>query len=188
MHSRGVKETSRSCAHAKKIQAFCLFFQLKEKTMKFKPAVCTALAMLAVAVAAPAWPATATSEHDAHHPDGATSAPTVDASRFGMQMRTMQEMHQKMMAAKTPDERAALMSDHMKAMQDGMVMMGQMSGGMPSGEGMGMGVMKKDGATKAMKKGGPISEHDTMHRRMDMMEMMMQMMIDRQAAIPPAAK
>ena len=63
--------------------------------------------------------------HETHHP-AADAAPRVDPARFDQQMKTMQEMHQKMMAAKTPAERAALMKDHMKAMQDGMAMMGQM--------------------------------------------------------------
>jgi hypothetical protein len=43
-------------------------------------------------------------------------------------MKTMQEMHQKMMNAKTPAERQALMADHMKAMQGGMAMMKEMQG------------------------------------------------------------
>jgi hypothetical protein len=47
----------------------------------------------------------------------------------------MQEMHEKMMAARTPAERQALMADHMKAMQDGMAMMGQMKP--PAGKGPG---------------------------------------------------
>ena len=37
-------------------------------------------------------------------------------------------MHQKMMNAKTPAERQALMADHMKAMQGGMAMMKEMHG------------------------------------------------------------
>jgi hypothetical protein len=155
--------------------------------MKFKPAPAVTLAILVAAVAAPAWPASAADEHAAHHPAASATAPTVDAGRFNTQMQTMQEMHQKMMAAKTPDERAAFMSDHMKAMQDGMAMMGQMSGGMPPGA-MGMGGMKMEGVSKPMKKGEGPSEHESMHRRMDMMEMMMQMMVDRQAAMPPASK
>lgn len=106
-----------------------------------------------------------------------------------MQMQTMQVMHQKMMAAKTPEERAALMSDRMKAMQDGMAMMSQMSSGMPPGAmGMGMGGMKKDGVSMPTKMGELPSEHESMHRRMDMTEVMMQMMMDRQAAMPSAGK
>ena len=76
-------------------------------------------------------------------------------------MKSMQEMHDKMMAAKTPEERQTLMTEHMKTMQAGMSMMGEMRG-----------------AKGAM---GP----DAMSKRMDMMEMMMQMMMDRDA---PAAK
>jgi len=79
----------------------------------------------------------------------------------------MQEMRQTMMAAKTPDERAVLMNDHMKAMQDGMDMMSQMGGGMPMG-GIGMKGMAEDGAAMPMNK-GERSEHASMHQRMDMM-------------------
>ena len=71
-------------------------------------------------------------EHAAHHPEGA-SAPAAKATpkaaapaRMDMQMKSMQEMHEKMMAAKTPEERQALMTEHMKSMQGGMAMMGQM--------------------------------------------------------------
>jgi hypothetical protein len=38
-------------------------------------------------------------------------------------MKAMQEMHQKMMDAKTPAERQALMADRMKAMEGGVAMM-----------------------------------------------------------------
>lgn len=75
-------------------------------------------------------------------------------------MKSMQEMHDKMMAAKTPEERQALMADHMKAMQGGMGMMGQMRGA----------------------QGGTSTSPEMMAKRMDMMEMMMQMMMDREAA------
>ena len=39
-----------------------------------------------------------------------------------------QTMHEKFLAAKTPEERQALMAEHMKLMQDGMAMMKQMGG------------------------------------------------------------
>lgn len=113
-------------------------------------------------------------EHAAHHPPGTAAgtpaAPT--AGQMDSMMKSMQEMHDKMMAAKTPEERAALMKDHMKLMQDGMGMMGGMrcgKGGMGMGGGMSMGPQM-------------------MCKRMDMMEMMMQMMMDREAMRPPAAK
>ena len=43
-------------------------------------------------------------------------------------MKAMDEMHQKMMAAKTPEEKKALMAEHMNTMQEGMKMMGMMGG------------------------------------------------------------
>ncbi len=90
-------------------------------------------------------------------------------------MKSMQERHDKMMAAKTPEERQALMADHMKAMKDGMDMMGQMKSG-KSSMGMGGGMAGTQG------------HHDMMSKRMDMMEMMMQMMVDREAARSAPAK
>jgi len=83
-------------------------------------------------------------EHKAHHPAGSTSPapsqmkaaakPTGAGQMAGMakmdeQMKAMQAMHEKMMAAKTPEERQALMDEHMKLMQDGMGMMQQMGAG-----------------------------------------------------------
>ena len=114
-------------------------------------------------------------EHAAHHPEGA-SAPAAKATpkaaapaQMDMQMKSMQEMHEKMMAAKTPEERQALMTEHMKSMQGGMAMMGQMK------------------APDAKVSGKPMSP-EMMGKRMDMMEMMMQMMMDREAARTPAGK
>ena len=114
-------------------------------------------------------------EHAAHHPEGA-SAPAAKATpkaaapaQMDMQMKSMQEMHEKMMAAKTPDERQALMTEHMKSMQGGMAMMGQMK------------------APDAKGSGKPMSP-EMMGKRMDMMEMMMQMMMDREGMKPPTSK
>jgi hypothetical protein len=90
------------------------------------------------------------------------------------QMKTMHEMHQKVMNAKTPEERQALMADHMKAMQGGMAMMNDMQGMQGMG-GMGGG------------KGMPADmsgRHQTMADHMAMMQMMMDMMMDR---MPPAS-
>jgi hypothetical protein len=113
-------------------------------------------------------------DHAAHHPPGSAAAagavPT--PGRMDSMMKSMQEMHDRMMAAKTPEERARLMQEHMKVMQDGMAMMGGMRGGKG---GMGMG-------------GGMSMGPEMMGKRMDMMEMMMQMMMDRESARPPAAK
>jgi len=116
-------------------------------------------------------------EHAAHHSEGASppaakatpKAATAAPAQMDMQMKSMQEMHEKMMAAKTPEERQALMTEHMKSMQGGMAMMGQMK------------------TPDAKSSGKPMSP-EMMGKRMDMMEMMMQMMMDREAARTPAGK
>ena len=61
----------------------------------------------------------------------------MDMSKMDAQMKKMREMHEKMVAAKTPEERSKLMAEHVKTMQDGMQMMGSMSGM----HGGGMGAM-----------------------------------------------
>ena len=106
--------------------------------------------------------------HETHHP-AADAAPRVDPARFDQQMKTMQEMHQKMMAAKTREERQALMAEHMKAMQGGMSMMCEMGSG-------GMGMQ------------GGAGSNDMMKRCMEMKDMTMQMMMDRESGKPPATK
>ena len=142
--------------------------------------ICILAAAAAVTLAGcssfPGWGAKQAAEHERHHP-AAEAAPKVDPAKFDQQMKTMQEMHQKMMAAKTPAERAALMKDHMKVMQDGMAMMGQMGGGMPMMDQMGGGMSSMPGGMQK-----------DMMQHMAMMQMMMQMMVDREAAMPPAAR
>ena len=75
-------------------------------------------------------------QHQAHHPAGAASAPAsktksgkpgADTVQMDAQMKTMRAMHDRMMAANTPEERHALMPEHMKAMQGGMTMMAGMT-------------------------------------------------------------
>jgi len=91
-------------------------------------------------------------------------------------MKTMQGMHEKMMNAKTPEERSKLMAEHMKAMQEGMAMMGGMSGA-------GMGDMK--GMQEMPNMGGDIgARQQMMEKRMEMMQTMMKMMMDRMPAAP----
>ena len=87
-------------------------------------------------------------DHSAHHPAGSTAAansstpsaaPSPEA--INQQMKAMQDMHQKMQAAKSPAERAKLMDEHMKLMQSGMAMMGRMGGGPGGSAPGGMGMM-----------------------------------------------
>lgn len=96
--------------------------------------------------------------------------------KMDAQMKTMQGMHEKMMNARTPEERSKLMSEHMKAMQDGMAMMDGMSGA-------GMGGMKGMPGMPGM--GGDMgARQQMMEKRMEMMQTMMKMMMDRMPAAP----
>lgn len=95
-------------------------------------------------------------EHAAHHPAGSSPAP---AACSPQQMKSMSDMHQKMMSAKTAEERQALMAEHMKSMPGGM----PMKCGMGEG-GMNMGMRSSDGSM------------DMMQRCMEMCQMDMSMM------------
>jgi hypothetical protein len=97
-------------------------------------------------------------------------------AKMDAQMKTMQGMHEKMMSAKTPEERSKLMAEHMKAMQDGMAMMEGMSGA-------GMKGMKDMQGMQGMQ-GGMGTHHEMMEKRMEMMQTMMKMMMDRMPATP----
>ena len=128
---------------------------------------------------APSW-AAQHDQHKAHHPAASAFAAaakpmpgktTPELARMANQRGAMQVMHDKMMAAKTPEERSALMAEHMKTMQSSMEMMKSMGG---------MGGM-------AGPKGPPSSmtERQTMlEQRMDMMQTMMEMMVDRLPQTP----
>lgn len=130
----------------------------------------------------------AASAHTSHHPD----APAAAAAP-GMQnrMQAMREMHDKMMNAKTPAERDALMAEHMKAMQGGMDMMkgmgcmGPMSGA--AGMGGGMGGPMPGGMSGGMSGGDTAQRQQTMQDCTQMMQMMMDMMGQRMPN-PPASK
>ncbi len=144
---------------------------------------------LVVSGCAVTQPPKAEEDYSAHHPAGSapatatiqaapmpTSMPNPSPDALNRQLQAMEAMHQKMQAAQTPTERAALMSEHMKLMQSGMAMMGQMRGTAPAAAGgmPGMGGM-----------GDMMGMHMQMERRMTMMEQMMQMMVDR---LPADAK
>mgnify|MGYP006190881491 CR=1 FL=1 len=157
--------------------------------------VAISAAFLLTACANPSAPGTGamsvakTDEHNAHQAAAASSAAPA-AMPNGM--KDMQAMRDKMMNAKTPAERQALMDEHMKTMHEGMATMkgmkdmkgmGGMHGkpGMPGMPGMaGMKDMPMD-----MSK-----HHQMMEMRMDMMQTMMEMMMQRMpgAATAPVSK
>ena len=98
------------------------------------------------------------------------TAPPDHLAHMDTQIKSMQAMHDKMMSAKTPEERSKLMAEHMKSMQDGMKMMeGMASPGMAGMQGM---------------QGGMGAHHAMMEKRMAMMQTMMKMMMDRMPAAP----
>ena len=141
------------------------------------PARLLPLALLVAALAGPSYAATG-DEHDKHKQADAAAAasPKADAgkhaSHMGMmdsQTGAMKAMHEKMMAAKTPDERSALMGEHMKTMGAGMAMMKDMPKGRPD--------------RKSSK--GMAEHHAMMEKRMAMMAAAMEMMSDR---LPQPAK
>lgn len=119
--------------------------------------------------------AQSTNEHKDHHPAASPSQKSspvpMESNMMGemdQHMKVMQAMHEKMVAAKTAEDRQALMAEHMKLMQDGMAMMQKMDG-MPVG--------KANRATMA-------DCQPMMGKRIDMMESMMQMMMDRMQSAP----
>lgn len=152
---------------------------------------CLSTATILLAFAAPGMAAQQSDEHKDHHPAPAAATPkpapivansvkagTAGDQMAGMdsQMKSMREMHDKMMKAKTPKERSALMADHMKVMQDGMNMMSKMSSQGMAGMDMKQGV-PADGKKPTME--GMAEHHKMMEKRMEMMQAMMQMMMDR---------
>lgn len=133
-----------------------------------------ALAALLVAGSTAAWSATdgrpgpALPAASAPAPAGQglrAGAHRADMERYRAQMKSMHEVHERLMAATTPDERKAVMTEHMKVMKDGMGMLK----GMPSG----MNPLR----------GHPVSIQ-MMATRMEMMQAMMEMMMDRLPATP----
>ena len=102
-----------------------------------KPVLIVSLALFMSSLGLPGW-AAQHDQHPGHHPAGAASGPkvkaapgktTADMAKMDSQTKAMRAMHDKMMAAQTPEARSALMAEHMKTMQEGMSMMNGMSGG-----------------------------------------------------------
>jgi hypothetical protein len=119
-------------------------------------------------------------QHQSHHPESAASAAPKstaqpappaehadhqagsEAPAMDAQLDAMHAMHARMMAAKDPAERKALMAEHDKLMHEGMRMMEAMSHKEGGGGGCDMGGHER---------------HMAMH--MEMMQAMMQLMMDR---------
>jgi hypothetical protein len=92
-------------------------------------------------------------------------------------MNKMQALHARMTNAATPAEREKVMDEQRQEMQGCMSTMNQMT--------QGAGMMGHAGSAMMDHKGAPgdaIAPMRMMQKRMDMMEMMMQTMMDRQVA------
>jgi len=115
-------------------------------------------------------------QHDAHHPANvqataksptkAQAAPSDQMMKMDAHMKAMQDMHDKMMKAKTPEERQKLIAEHMKTMRDGMSMMKD-------------GMMRGASGKAAMSPQTMQQRMDMMQKQMEMMQTMMHMMMDR---------
>jgi len=90
-------------------------------------------------------------------------------------MQKMKALHDKVTSAATPEERQNVLDEQRQEMQVGMSMMNQM---MPGG-----GMMRGAGGGVMGQKGKPADANaqiPMMQKRMDMMQMMMQTMMDQQ--------
>ena len=115
-------------------------------------------------------------EHAAHQ--AAAASPAAPPHAMQERMKNMQAMRDRMMNARTPAERQALMAEHMKAMHDGMDMMNGMKG---------MGGMGGMPGMKHMPPGTGQAQQ-MLEMRMDMMQTMMEMMMQRMpGGTPPPA-
>jgi hypothetical protein len=183
-----------------------IFSHLQELFMKIISSL--AAASIGILLSSATW-AIDSDAHSTHHPDAASSSSKstkVDTKttakseskmhdamahesmeKMDSQMKVMNDMHEKMMNAKTPDERKALMAEHMKAMQTGMALMSNMSKSCDMSMMDNMSKASTDQDTKSgmhdgMKGGMGTNmkmHHEMMEKRMQMMETMMQMMMDR---------
>jgi hypothetical protein len=142
-------------------------------------------------------------DHKAHHPDATASKVSKTDSntmlvnkpmahrsmeqesmeKLDNHMKAMHDMHEKMMNAKTPEERKAHMAEHTQTMQGGMAMMNDIAK-MCSAQKMDMLGTNNSGSEKKSDMRCDMycemeARNKMLEKRMEMMEAMMQMLIDR---------
>ncbi|MYN12865.1 hypothetical protein GSY71_06870 [Pusillimonas sp. TS35] len=143
--------------------------------------------------------------------ESVATAPAEQAQLLGKmdtQLKAIQDFHERFQKA-NPEERQKLFSEHRKLMQESMDMMSSASSssqGMGMMQGMGMGMMQGMGSMEKTSPSAPsdkqppggagsrdmmmgqsgmqnmMQHHDMMLKRMDMMQGMMQLMMDRLSA------
>lgn len=110
-------------------------------------------------------------------------------SQMQANMTTMQSQMDKIHATTDPKERQKLMQSHMQTMQENMATMRIMSKPMKmdggQGDGMAMGPGKGMPDNKGMMGGDMTQHHQMMEKRMGMMQMMMDQMLQHQQAMEP---
>src|ERR1035437_3055488 len=96
-------------------------------------------------------------------------------------MKKMQQQMEKIQATSDPAERQKLMQDHMQTMQENMKVMHSMGGSMMSGGQH--GVMMLGGKKGEMASSEMMKRNEMMDKRLDMMQMMMEQMIQHARAV-----
>lgn len=141
---------------------------------------------------------------DSHHPEkaqeskaaatkAAKAAPVKatqsDQSMMAMhgQMQKMRDHMAKIQATTDPAERQKLVQEHMQMMSEGMKMMNGMGGGMMMGM-MGDADAGKDHEKSGSERCSMMGDHGMMGKRMDMMQMMMEQMMEHQKAVEAPSK
>ena len=109
------------------------------------------------------------------------SGPSMSMGQMDEHIQMMKTLHEKMSSATTPEAKQILMDKQREEMQGCMAMMTEMHKGDGKMGGMGGGMM----AQKDMP-AGATAQMQMMQKRMDMMEMMMQTMLDQQGMIAGA--
>ncbi len=105
-------------------------------------------------------------------------------SQMQQNMKTMQVQMEKLRTTTDPNERQKLMQEHMQSMQESMKTMRNMGGPMMMGSGQ-SGSMMAMGRQKDMA-GGEMMQHQAMmEKRMDVMQMMMEQMLQHDQAMAP---
>ncbi len=136
---------------------------------------------------------TAAFADDKHHPPEAAKEQAVAPDRrFAAaydQMKKMMAQMERIKATKDPRERQRLMQEHMDSMHEGLQALRPSGGGMMQMMGCQMMNDKPDGKGQAcpMMEGarkGPGERMDMMEKRMDMMQMMMEQMVERESQKP----
>ena len=105
-------------------------------------------------------------------------------SQMQQNMTTMHVQMEKLRTTTDPNERQKLMQEHMQSMQENMKTMRNMGGPMMMGSGQSGGMMAM-GRQKDMAGGEMIQHQAMMEKRMDMMQMMMEQMLQHDQAMAP---